>query len=447
MTLPTLRVRTLLPQWRAVLARLFDNPVTRNSTYIMLSTVITSLLGFVYWIVVVRTAGIQVSGDGAATTSALMAAALMSSVGAAAAMVEWLPRAQSEHEWRRRLTVGLFVAGVTGVVAGAIGAVLLGWTTRTLPDLRHPAGFAWFCAGSVVFGVATVLDYAAVAAQRAGLLLMRTVLFTALRIPIFFLPVLVWHTTNEVLASWVVSATVSLVVAVVRFERQVGRSLRPTIGSLGQDLREMAGSLLGQHFITITAMLSAYLLPILVVSRLDATHASYFYATWMLCAVFFMISPAIATSLFAAAAADPHTLPATARHAGKLIAVLLAAPMACYLFAGDLLLQIFGAQYASHGRTLMILLTLSAIPDAVTNIAVSVLRATHRLSVGLWLNTTMLLTCLALSWLLLPRFGIAAVGFSWLASQTAGAIWVGLAWRRIVHPVQPAPPARHRSRV
>lgn len=417
------------------------DPVARTSSVIMASTILTSLLGYVYWIVVVRTAGPQVSGVGAAATSALTAVALMSSVGAAAAMVEWLPRAATEHEWRRRLTVGLVVATGIGLLGGAAAAVVLGWATDTLPALRHPAGVAWFCIGTMTFAIGTVLDYVAVAEQRAGLLLQRNAIFSGLRIAVLFVPLLMWRSRDQVLASWVVATILSLLFVLATFERRVGRRLRLAPGGLRGDLKEMAGSLVGQHFITITAMLAAYLLPILVVARLDAAHASYFYATWMICAVFFMISPAVSTSLFADAVANPKGVASSAVRAGRMILALLVVPMALYLVGGGVLLRLFGPEYASEGRWLMVLLTISALPDAVTNIAVSVLRATRRIAAALWLNASMLLACLAASWLLLPHFGIAAVGIAWLAAQTAGALWVLATWRRIAHPVAETVPA------
>jgi O-antigen/teichoic acid export membrane protein len=233
----------------------------------------------------------------------------------------------------------------------------------------------------------------------------------------------------------VVATVVSLVFVLATFERRVGRRLRLAPGWLRGDLKEMAGSLVGQHFITITAMLAAYLLPVLVVARLDAAHASYFYATWMICAVFFMISPAVSTSLFADAVANPARAASSAVRAGWLVLALLAAPMALYLVGGGLLLRLFGPEYAAEGRWLIVLLTISAIPDAVTNIAVGVLRATRRIATAFWLNASMLVACLAASWVLLPEYGIAAVGIAWLAVQTAGALWVLATWRRIAHPV------------
>ncbi|WNV85106.1 hypothetical protein [Umezawaea sp. Da 62-37] len=412
--------------------RFTGDAMLRNSLAIMATSVVTSAFGYVFWLIVARRSSAKVIGAGSAVTSALQAAALFAAVGAAAAMIEWLPRSRSEREWRRRLTVGVVVAVVIGMVGGALVVAVLGHQFGTLPALRTATGGALFCLGTVFFAVGTVYDYAAVAERSGSLMLGRNALFTAGRIPLVLAPWLLPGTDDQILTAWTAAAGLSLSLGLLGFRRGAhGRSLRPVFDGFTASLREMRSSLLGQHMITIAAMLATYLLPIVVVARTSAADNAYFYATWMLGAVFFMISPAVSTALFAAGADDPAAIAAAARRSGLITAALLVVPIAVYLFGGRLLLSLFGPEYPEQGHALLVLLTLSAIPDAVTNIAVAVLRATNRLQSALWLNTSMLLASLAASWFLLPRLGIVAVGLAWIGAQTAGALSVLVSWRRI----------------
>jgi O-antigen/teichoic acid export membrane protein len=415
-----------------LIGRFASDTMLRNSVAIMATSVVTSLFGYVFWLVVARSSTAQVTGAGSAATSALQAAALFAAVGAAAAMIEWLPRSRSELEWRQRLTGGLVVAATAGVVGGVLVVVVLGHVVGTLPALRSPVGGVLFCLGTVFFAVGAVYDYAAVAERSGVMMLARNALFTAARIPLLLVPWLLPGTTDQILTSWTTAAGLSLLIGLVGFRRSThGRSLAPTTRGLPAVLREMRKSLLGQHFITIAAMMGTYLLPIIVAVRISPAANAYFYATWMLGGVFFMISPAVSASLFAASASDPGAVAAAARRSAAIIAALLVVPMIVYLLGGGVLLSLFGRAYPHEGRLLLVLLTLSAVPDAVTNIAVAVLRATNRLRGALSLNTTMLVTSLVLSWLLLPRLGIVAVGVAWIVAQTAGAVWVAVSWRRI----------------
>lgn len=409
--------------------RFATDALLRNSLAMMTTTVVTSLFGYAFWLVVARIYPAGVSGAGAAVTSALQATALCASVGAAAAMVEWLPRCSSRLEFRRRFAVGLVVAATGAVLGSALVVAVLGHATGTLPALGTPIGGLVFGLGTVFFAVGIVIDYAAVAQRSAALMLGRNTLFVALRIPVVLLPALLPGTGDQILTAWALAGGLSLSAACAGFRGGTyGRRPWPAFDGLATHLREMRNSLLGQHFITLASMLGSYLLPVIVVARVSATADAYFFATWMLGAAFFMISPAVSTALFAATSSDPAAIAAAVRRSAILIACLLVVPMGAALFGGGLLLSLFGPAYPGEGRVLLILLTLSAVPDAVTNVAVAVLRATSRLRAALVLNTAMLAAGVGLSWALLPHLGIVAVGVSWLAAQTAGALWVAARW-------------------
>ncbi|MBB5163306.1 lipopolysaccharide biosynthesis protein [Mycobacterium sp. AZCC_0083] len=408
------------------------DPMMRNSLAIMASTVLTSLLGYAFWMIAARHFDRDVNGTAAATTSAIQATVLIASVGAAAALVEWLPRCEGAIEWRQRVTTAMVVSIATAAVGGGVVVGVVGVATSTLPQLATPVGAVLFCLACVFFAVGLVIDYIAVSEHRGGLFLGRNMVLCGLRIPLLFIPVSFLGGADSILLAWTAAAALSLVWALATFGVRDGRSLIPNFVNLVAHLREMASSLVGQHLITVFAMLAGYLLPVVVYSRLSATDNAYFYITWMLGSVFFIISPAVSAALFVEGAADRVSIRPLVRKCVVVVSVLLAIPMLAYLLGGKLILGLFGADYVGHGQLLLLLLTLSAVPDAITNIAVAVLRVTDRMRMALLLNGGMLVACVGAAWLLLPTTGIVGAGVCWLAAQSVGALWVLVSWRRIV---------------
>jgi O-antigen/teichoic acid export membrane protein len=183
-------------------------------------------------------------------------------------------------------------------------------------------------------------------------------------------------------------------------------------------------------------MMTPLLLPPLVVLRLSATENAYFYSTWMLGSVFLIISPAIAASLFAEGARDPSALPAAGRRSLRLLCWLLPLPILVGVAGGNEVLSIFGREYANHGFLLLATLAISAIPDAVTNVAVPLLRIRGLLPWSATLNVGMGLLALGGAWLVMPWLGIVGAGLAWLLAQTVGAVAVlpflssVLGWKR-----------------
>jgi hypothetical protein len=100
--------------------------------------------------------------------------------------------------------------------------------------------------------------------------------------------------------------------------------------------------------------------------------------------------------------------------------------MAVLLFGGRFVLGLFGPGYAQHSFVLLVLLVLSAVPDAITNVYVSVLRVQQRFRAAAALNIGMSVGAVMLAWWLLPLVGIAGAGLAWLMMQTAGSAAVAI---------------------
>lgn len=410
-----------------------QDPVAFNSLALMANTVVTSGFGYLFWILVVRLAGTHVSGLGAAFASAIQLVTLIASVGASAALIEWLPRADNDRRWRQLVTTAMVVSNSTSLVGAAVFIALELSPLRPIDGMHTTVAIGAFVVSCLVFAANTVLDYVCISEVRGVVLLLRGTLLTGLRIPAFLLATLVMSDINAMFVGWAVASALSLLFGILAFDRVGGdRHLRPEFTGLSSHLARMRHSFVGQHLITVTAMLASYLLPLIVTVRLGAVENSYFYITWMLGSVFFIISPAVSTALFAASASDPAATAALARRSMLMILALLIVPVVVYLFGGRLLLDVFGGREFEHaGGTLLVLLTFSAFPDAVTNVAVSALRATGRMGEALAINAGMVALTIVGSWVSLPGYGIVSVGFWWLVAQSIGAVWVLVNWRRI----------------
>src|ERR1700724_2868414 len=91
------------------------------------------------------------------------------------------------------------------------------------------------------------------------------------------------------------------------------------------------------------------LLPVLVVARLGAGSNAYFYITWMIGSVFFMVSPSVSNALFAESVRAGSGLRATVGKALRVTSFLLAPAIVVMVAGGKLILGIFGHAYVSAG--------------------------------------------------------------------------------------------------
>jgi O-antigen/teichoic acid export membrane protein len=192
-----------------------------------------------------------------------------------------------------------------------------------------------------------------------------------------------------------------------------------------------------------------YLLPVVVTARLSPSDNAYFYTTWMMAGIFLITAPAVSQSLFAEGVHNPHELAVKARSALGIIGAILVPGIVAIFVLGGPLLSAFGPAYEQHASTLLRIVLLASIPDAITQVYVAVLRVEQRLRTAAALNLGMGIGTVVLSWLLLPALGIDAVGWCFLVMQLCGCAFVLIDVRRaarrlptgpMVTPVEAASP-------
>jgi len=419
-----------------MIERFQSDSLLRNSLYIMATTISQSGLGFIFWLVAARGSSAHDVGLAAALISGVTLVSLLSSIGISGSLIQLLPGREPGYERSRLLCAG-YAAGIcTGLVAAAITVVALPFFSAQFRILHTDGGYiSAFVIGVPLWTVATLLDNTFLAERRAGAMLARATSASLLKTAILLaiLPLTMLGALGIFGAS--VLASVGGVGAGIILLIRLDRNYRLVVHGLVGQARSMVASALGNHLIHLGSTIVPLLLPPLVTARLSATDNAYFYTTWMVGGIFLVISPAVASSLFAEGSHDANDLRERTVRSARVITLMMLPLMAVYLLGGQLILGLFGVQYAQHGHWLLIFMVISAIPDAITNLFVSVLQVRRRLAEAARLNLGMAAISLVLTWLLLPSLGIEGVGVAWLIGQSCGSLYV---WRRRATAFTPA---------
>ena len=416
------------------LRRLREDSLLRNGAYNMGATIVTALLGYVYWVVAAHVYQPRAVGSGAAIVSAMTLSALLANLGLGSALVAVLPGRSNGPAWSRTLNAALVLSLLSGAIVGGAVTIILPLLSASLDTGADPSYALLFVVGVALWTVSTTLDGAFVAERATGHVLARGALFAVVKILLLVTPLFQKGASGKgILMSWVLGTAISCGAGFIQLSR-LGRGYRCTVRGIAKEMRGLPRSLAGQHLINLGGSAPMYLLPLLVTARLSTTANAYFYTAWKVGSLFFMISPAVAVSLFAEGAHRPGALSDQARRAGLMIALLLAPALLVFLPIAPMIMGLFGVEYARHGLILLALLVISAIPDALTNVYVSMLRVRGQLWWAAGLNVGMAVVALVLAWVALPLLGIAGAGLAWLIAQICGGVFVTMrvsgGWRR-----------------
>ncbi len=415
---------------RRLVGILRSDSLIRNSFYIMAVTIVTSILGFVFWLVAARRFTAEEVGLSAALVSAMTLVSLLSNLGINTALVQMLPRREAGEAWSATLNAGLLVGLISGALAGSVTLLVLPLISSQFDVLEHSVGYGLVFVGGVALTTATnLLDYACIAERKAEKTLIRNTVFSVVKIPVLLIPFVVGLGTFGIFFSWVAATAVTVVVAAAMIPG-LRRSYRLSASGVRGEVRKLGSYIAGHHSINIGNFAPWWLLPVFVTVQVSAVATAYFYATWRICGLLSLISPSVASALTAEGAHSPEQLWRIAGRSQRSIMMLLIP--ACVLLAasGYWILELFGPAYASQGYVLLLLFTVAAIPDSLMDVWVAVLRVEGRLLFGSWLQLGTAGMALVASWFLLPPLGIAGAGVAWLASRLVGAGLVVWDYRR-----------------
>jgi O-antigen/teichoic acid export membrane protein len=383
----------------------------RTGYYLILGTGASGLLGVAFWALAARSYSAHVVGLSATAVSAMALVSGICSLGLSAVLVRYLPVAGPSG---RPLIVRSYA--LTIVLSFLVGGLVALTTDIWAPSLGFlgedfwPLAFACSTAAMTTFtledSVLTGLHAAAwVPLENTLYALAKLVLLAVLAglLP-FAGPFVAWN--------------LPLLPAIVLVNYLIFRRLIPKMSSSGGlDRRKVIAMAAGNYGGNLFGLLGNMYLPILVANQTSATEAAYFYVPWMISISVELVALNMMTSLTVEAALDLPRLRQLSRRALKQSLRLVVPVAALTVILAPIGLLVFGSEYADEGTTLLRLLALGAIPNAIVALGAGVARIEHRGWIVTAIQGFQFVFVVALSATLLPGTGIAAVGIAWTGCQ------------------------------
>jgi len=345
------------------------SPLYRNAFFIMLASLIGSLLGFVFLYVVYQTYDLTDAGYAATMVNTVTFLVGIGSLGMPIALVRFLPESDDPTAL---VNTSLSISGVlSAALALAFVASLGFWSPNLLVVFGHPVYLLIIPLTALAYAFGPVLDQAAIALRRADLFAIRVVLLSVIKVPLPILFVTAFATvlggTLGVYMSWSLSFAVSVIVVGLVLLPRVIPGYRPRPRLSRRRLRPMFRFSVGNWLAGLIGSAGSLLLTLLIINTLPKATAStataVYYAVTVMAGILTVIPQATMTSLYAEASQRNANRRRDERRAIALsIALLIPAIVGMWVFA-DILLRLFEKPtLADLGAQPLRILSLSSIP-------------------------------------------------------------------------------------
>lgn len=418
-----------------------NRQIFANASALMGTMVVTSGFGALYWLVAARlftTETVGLSGASIAMMSLLGTAGML---GLGTLLIGELPRQRGQEA--ALIATALAVAGSVGAALGVLFAVVAPLIAPNLRDLSGSvATVALFALGVSLTSITMVLDQALLGLLRGSLQLWRNAGFAAVKLVVLAILAL-WLGGDSwltVYGTWVLGHLLSLV-GLAAFAAWRGiwpdwHSLRPR----AMLLRRFGRAALWHHGLNMALQLPGLTLPVLVTSLLSATDNAYYYASSIVATPFFYGTLALVTALYAVGSRSPAALAERMRFTLRLALAAAVAGNLVLLVGADLLLNLFGGEYADRAAWTLRILGLCVFPIIVKDHFVTLNRIHNRLA-----GTATLAAAGTAAELLLATLGARIGGLpglvtGWLIALTLEAIVMAPAVYRAARQIDASEP-------
>jgi O-antigen/teichoic acid export membrane protein len=354
-----------------------NQDLLRNAGSLAATTGLTSVFGFVFWIVADHEFTKTEAGYGIAATNAIQLFGTIGMFGLGTMLIGELPKRKTERG-------GLFAAslaasGIGSLILGLIFALVVGmYFTKKLPGVGGtPGEVLIFVVGVTLTGATLVFDEGTIGLLRGGIQLWRNLAMSAIKLVTLPALAVVLHDKYGVgiSLSLVIGTAGSMIPAAIMLMRSGSRVFhRPDWASL----RRLVPVAINHNWLNLALATPSRIIPIVVPLAVTAAANSVFYDAWMITSLLFMVPVHLSTVLFALASASPEVVAEKLRFVLR-VSLLVGLPvMAVLAIAAHFALNLFGPGYAAMGTVPLWLLIIGYIPQMPRAQFIAVSRATNK---------------------------------------------------------------------
>lgn len=371
----------------------------RNSIYIILNSISSAGLGFIFWIFAARLFSTSDVGVAAALISTMTLLVQLSRFGLDQSMIRYI----KEYSVGSIFFTSLFISTTFAMLFGIIliSGVHL-WASELIIVREYAAIFLGVLILYSIFTITAVMYLA----LRDGKHYLFQSLFVGARF-LFLMPLVEFGPMGIILSygiSLLLGITYSgfnLMISEVKFEKIDLLYIRTSLTFSGANY-------LGQLFLNLPSLL----LPAIILNLLGAEASAFFYIPYTVASILLTIPAAVSNSLFVEGS-HGESVNENTKKAIYLIASLLIPGVLILSLSGNAILCFFGENYVA-AIPLYQLLLLSSVFVSITQVYIALQKVKRNNLSMVYFTAAEFTLLMVLTFVFIQMHGLIGVGYAWV---------------------------------
>lgn len=392
------------------------NSLFRNAVYLMMSTVVLSVLGFVFWIFVAHLYSPAQIGSASALIATMSLVSYISYIGLNSSLVRFLAKSANPSA-----DINASIVTVGGVAAVASAAVLVFGGSLFTDNLAffhdHPTGMVLFVLMTVVSTLNTLTDSVFISKRRAKFHTIAYAVFGTVRLIVPMLLVAIG--AMGIFLAFVVAAGISLLLSLLFMWR--GCDYHPFTAPNWRFIVDSRRYTTHNYVANLLTSLPGQLLPTFILVNLGATQTGFFSMAWTMANLLYVIPSAITNSLMAESSHDPREQSRNLAHAIRIMVMSLVPIVLLAILVAPYLLELFGMQYSRHSTEAFQILALVTFFLAANSVGTTIMNLENRSGSVVIVQAIIVVMTFGLADELVGH-GTAGISLAFLGGMASGTI-------------------------
>jgi len=404
--------------------KIMSDSLYRNSIYLMLSTLIMSILGFIFWMINARLFTTEQVGLATTIISVMSLITSFSLIGLNTGLTRYLPTAENKD---KKINTSFTLVAIVTVV---ISTIFLLSTKTLFPKLMFIQdniilAFAFIL--FMIFGsLSSLIDNVFIAYRSTKFILLKNTVFSLLKILLLF--AFVGLGAYGIFTSWMISITISFLIVFLILIYKF--NYKPKLVIYDSIIKKIGKYSFANYIAGFIGSLPTLFLPLLILNKLGPETSAYYYMAMMIATLLFIIPQSTSNSLFAEGSHNQKEIKEHFKKSVKIIALLMIPAILMTIFLGQYILLAFGKNYSSEGYMFLSILSLSGIFISINSVYNTLFRINHRIKELIIVSMISAILILGLSYLLIDQ-GLLGIGYAWVVGQAfVSGVYVVLSFRK-----------------
>ncbi len=392
-----------------LISKYSSDSLFKNSSFLMLTTVTTSGLGFLFWTINTKLYSSYEIGIATTFISVMSFIMNISLLGFNYAFIRFLYLSKDRNGL---LSTTLSLIAVFSLIIASFYLIFISHFSPLLEFfIQWPYSFI-FIAFMVIASLNMITDTVFIALRSTQYVFINNVFLSLVKLIIPFF--LVAFGLYGLIASVMISTTAALILSLIIFVWKFDFKLKFHIK---KDITRQIWKFSGINYISgLMSIAPSTLIPILITNHLGASATAYYFMPTMIISLLQSVPRSFTSSLFAEGAFDEKILHENIRKSFVFSLMFLVPSVLFILLFGTQILTFFGKAYSSEGQLFLKLSSLTILLCIPNYIVSAIINIKRKPMINLQLSIVGTISLLILTVFLLNR-GIVAVAFSSIITQ------------------------------